>query len=163
MTASLETRVCGRQKRRTRWAVAFFVAALAFLVIPVTSAYLNVIKESRIRASEIKVWEIDKLCQQYARDHNGVFPDRLEDLTVKDRDGYGPYLSIESIIDPWGKEFLYDKDGAENWCVGACLVYPNVWCVAPDGRLVGNFRPISTTSRNGTPLERFISWLTSLI
>jgi hypothetical protein len=76
---------------------------------------------------------LTQACEAYAL-KNGRFPDRLDQLLVKDAIG-GPYLeSPDALTDPWGRPFQYDAKGPNN--NGA---RPDIWTVTPAGVVIGNW------------------------
>jgi len=95
-------------------------------------------EDLRIAAARTKIAEIERVCEKYHLD-NGQYPITLEAMLVKDQNGKGPYLSGETIRDPWGNVFLYERDGSMGRC-GNCLSHPDIYCTLSDGRMIGNFR-----------------------
>jgi hypothetical protein len=91
--------------KKTNWMGG--VAALAFAMAMAAEAVLPRQEvEPRIKA-------LDAPLAQFAYDC-GKLPDRLDELLDSDRPGWlGPYVeSRESILDPWGREFIYlNNDG----------------------------------------------------
>lgn len=81
-------------------------------------------------------------CEAYAAKHGGNFPDSLEQLTVKDELGYGPYLkNTDALFDPWStpsvpRKYQYDKNGTKN-----NGVTPDIWTVNPkdSNDIIGNW------------------------
>lgn len=66
--------------------------------------------------------------------HND-WPDTLQQLTVKDDQGVR-YLEPEAILDPWKKEYKYDKAGTKN-----NGERPDIWTTspAPENEEIGNW------------------------
>ena len=61
-------------------------------------------------------------------------PDRLDELMTPP-DGGKPFMeSKQNLIDPWGSPYHYDAAGLRNQGH-----HPDIWCVTPDGNLVGNW------------------------
>ena len=78
---------------------------------------------------------LTQACQAYAIKHGNTFPDSLQQLLSKDEQGGGPYLeSTDALLDPWGKQYQYDRSGTHNRGMK-----PDIWTVAPDGTQVGNW------------------------
>jgi hypothetical protein len=76
--------------------------------------------------------------QAYYLKHNGEFPATLDMLLQKDEFG-GPYLeNADSLLDEWGNPFQYDIKGPRNKGTK-----PDIWSVAPDGTLIGNWQQSS--------------------
>jgi general secretion pathway protein G len=73
-------------------------------------------------------------CQAYSL-RRGQFPNQLQDLLQKDAKG-GPYLEDPSaLLDPWGQQFQYDKNGTRN--NGR---KPDIWTKDPStGMDIGNW------------------------
>jgi general secretion pathway protein G len=63
----------------------------------------------------------------------GSMPNSLNDLT-QPPDGGKPYLTAESITDPWNKPYSFDPSGGHN---GGQK--PDIWTTTPDGRMIGNW------------------------
>jgi hypothetical protein len=50
-------------------------------------------------------------------------------------DGGKPLVTVDTLIDPWGKPYKYDPEGKRNGGdVG------DTWTVAPDGEAIGNWQ-----------------------
>ena len=50
----------------------------------------------------------------YKTQHNGEWPQSLEIMLQPDASGNKAYLRQDDIIDPWGRQFTYDPNGANN-------------------------------------------------
>jgi hypothetical protein len=56
-------------------------------------------------------------------------------LAQPDADGSRPAInSADALIDPWGRPYNYDPNGPRN-----NGNKPDIWAVAPDGALIGNW------------------------
>ncbi len=99
------------------------------------------LEESKVSAATAQAKVIGGMIKQYQVEHNGVFPQTLNDLTVKDAEGKGPYAeTLDALKDPWGNVYQYDPSGGINTKMGALVTIPDVYTRAPDGRTVGNFK-----------------------
>jgi general secretion pathway protein G len=75
---------------------------------------------------------IDQAVQMYFKDHNQWPPD-LQSLTQKTENG-GPYIRPDALIDPWGKPYIMDVNGANN-----SGTKPDIYTTSPEGRQIGNW------------------------
>jgi general secretion pathway protein G len=86
-------------------------------------------------AADIK--SITDACVVYKSQHSGQWPTSLNDLCVKDSNGYGPYLSWknpEDQLSPWGSPYQMDPAGANNQGL-----QPDVYAQIPNGGRVVNW------------------------
>jgi hypothetical protein len=117
----------------------FLLIAVLMIVVPciLIGGYLTVGPmdgDGQKDMALLQARAITSACEGYKLKHNGKFPEKLKDLLQKDEFG-GPYLEGEdSLIDPWGSPYQYDRNG---------LKYkgerPDIWTVAPDGTEIGNW------------------------
>jgi hypothetical protein len=124
--------------RRLR-ALAYVAIGCVFLSILAVLAGKFFGSDLKASSAQLRAWEIHKACGQYFLDH-GQYPPSLEDLLARDDEGKGPYLKNDTVKDPWGKTYQYDPGGAHQTLAGAGLTFPDVYCIAPDGRVFGNWR-----------------------
>lgn len=71
---------------------------LAFLIQPAVVDELGLAKQELVR---VQVAGARSACDEYAIEHQGVYPDSLLDLEVA---GYG---SLSAWEDPWGRPLVY--------------------------------------------------------
>jgi hypothetical protein len=84
---------------------------------------------AKVALTRERIRQIDIALAQH-KVQNGVYPADLTALT----EGKNP-LKAESLIDPWGLLCQYDPTGPKN--KGA---KPDVWTVAPDKTVIGNWK-----------------------
>jgi hypothetical protein len=72
--------------------------------------------------------------------NNGEYPQTLKQLTEKQQDGGQPFLEARTLIDPWGRPYVYEPDTADP-LTGRPLIY-------------------SQGSRSGDPTGRIRNWPT---
>lgn len=134
---------CHRPLSRAAFTLMEMLVVVAIIVVlaGVGGAYLiGQLNESKVSAAQIKAREISQAIEIYYVDHS-AYPPSLEVLLQKDADGKGPYLkTVDALKDPWDREYQYDPNGQNNARVGATVPIPDVFCVTPDGRTVGNWK-----------------------
>jgi len=62
------------------------------------------------------------------------FPAKLDELVIPDVFGVQYLESKDAIVDPWGNQYHYDIKGLRN-----NGTKPDIWAVAPNGELIGNW------------------------
>jgi general secretion pathway protein G len=143
MTLKQRTVSVQRQLRRAAFTLMEMLVVVAIIVVlaGVGGAYLiGQLNESKVSTAQVKAREVSNAIDMYFVDHS-QYPPSLEALLQKDADGKGPYLkNTDALKDPWDRVFQYDPNGANNQRVGAVVVIPDVFCVTPDGRTVGNWK-----------------------
>ena len=96
--------------------------------------FMGQLKESRKSAAKIQIKTLTNAAKNYMLQHGDQPPPDLGSLRKKDQSG-GPYLeNNDALIDPWGNQFQYNAAGSRNEGL-----YPDIWCVAPDGVEIGNW------------------------
>lgn len=105
-------------------AAVIVVACALIAFIPFWSRKTEESKEDRAR---IEVRTISKTCQTF-RLRYGRLPTTLAELAGEAPDGGAPYLEGDSLVDPWGREYLYDASGTRIAKSGE----PDVWTLGPD-------------------------------
>jgi hypothetical protein len=151
-----------RVKRYLPWALAGALAFSCFVLVPVAvgigwlmgkppagsiiiprplpevAAPAPQAEEPKDKRDLAKVQATETLtvaCQAYCLRH-GEYPIGLKQLLLKDARN-GPYLDDPSaLVDPWGQQFQYDRDGPRN--NGR---KPDIWTKSPDGIVIGNWAP----------------------
>jgi general secretion pathway protein G len=116
------------------------MAIAAFLLIQVLRGMHDSRENQKIGNAKTSAGLISTACDMYFLDHQ-QYPPNLQALLIKDGDGKGPYLkNRDELLDPWGNVFQYDATGILQPCIGACTHVPDVFCVLPDGRMIGNWK-----------------------
>jgi hypothetical protein len=121
-------------RKRPAWflgliAVVFFVAGGGLLVWQVN-------KTAMVQSARKQATEIQKACEAFAADHQGMYPAQLTDLLKNDEAG-GPYLkSSQALLDPWCQPYQYDINPVRR--MGEPFT-PGIWTTCPDGQEIGNW------------------------
>jgi hypothetical protein len=119
--------------------MAYGAVACVFIVIIYVFLGRYFRNDVNVAAATLNAREIQKACEIYFVEH-GQYPPSLEDLLTTDQDGKGPYLTSDKIRDPWGNVFRYDPSGALQRSSGPGVAMPDIYCIAPDGRSLGNWK-----------------------
>jgi general secretion pathway protein G len=72
------------------------------------------IDEGNKTKAQTTVKSLSDACTMYKAQHGGIWPASLETLTVRDEGGFGPYVKMEDLTDPWGQRYQYDQSGGRN-------------------------------------------------
>jgi len=120
-----------RLARRLRLA-AFVVVVCAFGVIIAIVVGKYWAGELQAATARMKADEIAKACDKYMIDH-GEYPHELADLLAADQNGKGPYVTRDTLTDPWGQPYRYDLEGSHR-SGRVETVLPDVYCTSPNGR-----------------------------
>jgi hypothetical protein len=93
-------------------------------------------KDERNKFARAQARVLTDACRAYAIKHKGQYPENLKRLTMRDADtNSGPWLeNADDLLDPWGKQYQYDPVGPKNGGRG-----PDIWTVAPDKTVIGNW------------------------
>ena len=96
---------------------------------------LGQLDDSKKSTARIQVkGPLSAACQAYYVKH-GSWPDGLEQLVEPDPEFKVRFLeSKDALYDPWGKAYIYGKDGGNNKGTR-----PDISAVAPDGEIIGNW------------------------
>ncbi len=92
------------------------------LITPRVAEGLN--EASRVMA-KADIVTIEQALEDYAVQNMGHYPDSLQPLAELDENG-ASYLDADSLIDPWGNEYGYEKPSEGN-------TKPRVICWGADG------------------------------
>jgi general secretion pathway protein G len=92
--------------------VVIIIAALAGLILPRFFGRVGTAKQS---VAQQKLSEIEKAIDMFSYDY-GRLPVSLEELVnrpsdIPDEKWNPPSLRAKDLLDPWGKEFLYQQPG----------------------------------------------------
>ncbi len=132
----LPGRRLGVKTLKNLWIIAYGSVACVFLALAVVFGWHYFGTDFKVSAAQMKIREITQACQRYCVEHDGQYPPSLSRLTIKDEDGRGPYLSGETILDPWGQPYHYEV--AETQVTGDASDEPIITCTSPSGRLIGS-------------------------
>jgi len=86
-------------------------------------------ENAKIARAKINIKALTQALQVY-KVNKSVFPTTLEELTEGER----PIVKKETLVDPWGRAYLYDPAGPKN---GGDL--PDIWTVTPGKVVIGNW------------------------
>ena len=113
--------------------VLVVVAILLVLASVATISIFRYLDDANKSKAHLDLKALTESCKGYKL-KNGDFPDSLDQLLTPP-DGGKPYLETrESLIDPWGQPYRYDKSGANNGGLR-----PDIYCTTPDGETIGNW------------------------
>ena len=92
--------------------VVVIIAALATMIMP---KFIGKIGKAKHSVAMQKVVEIEKAVDMFFYDYERL-PETLEELVFRPADideskWEEPSLKAKDVIDPWGREFIYNKPG----------------------------------------------------
>jgi general secretion pathway protein G len=121
-----------RQRRRAAFTlmemmvVVAIIVALAGAGIYYMAGQIDEGNKTRVQGN---VKSLTDAVTNYKANHVGVWPQSLQDLLVKDEQGYGPYIkSQEDLMDPWNQPYQYDVNGGRN-----NGLQPDIWSTSQLG------------------------------
>jgi hypothetical protein len=114
------------------------VAACAALAVLGVFAWKIWNNDLKFTTAKMKARDIAKACERYFIDQ-GHYPAELDDLLAQD-DGKMPYLTKDTLTDPWGNAFKYETSDGSGQGTAEPTTTPRIYCISPDGRSVGNVR-----------------------
>lgn len=93
--------------------VLAILGVIAAMVVPQLMGTQEKAMRDRARAD---MRGIETALKKYTTEHDGNFPETLEELTTPQplEDGTTPPPYVESIIDPWGSKYVYRRPGDGN-------------------------------------------------
>ena len=89
--------------------VIVIIGLLATVVVPNVVQKLFVAKKGAAKASLTTLYNA---AEDYSLQHNGKWPDSLEQLVTPDENGQRYLRQTEVPMDPWGNPFLYEPPRA---------------------------------------------------
>src|SRR5262245_23295088 len=109
---------CQRRAGFTLIEMLVVVAIIVALASVGVFALMPMLTGGQKDAAKTQIKGLTGACQAYAAKH-GSFPETLDVLTVKDEQGYGPYVEPDAIFDPWStpanqRKYNYAKEGPKN-------------------------------------------------
>jgi hypothetical protein len=90
-------------------------------------------EEAKKQVAKAQVQVLEKALQAYKL-NNGEYPMALDDLAKPQPSGGGALVEKKALIDPWDNAYQYEPAGKRN-----DGKKPDVWAVAPDKTLIGNW------------------------
>jgi general secretion pathway protein G len=102
------------------------VAILVMLAGAAVPIYMKYLDEARKDRAKVDVKTISQVVETYMLKY-GEPPASLQVLCQPTPDGGRPYLEIDALKDPWGREYQYAPNGPHN----AHLGKPDVWSLGP--------------------------------
>ncbi|MCH2182826.1 MAG: type II secretion system major pseudopilin GspG [Mariniblastus sp.] len=110
----------GRGDRRgfTLMELLLVMAILVIMASMVTFAFLQIQQNAQSDATLSQISTLESACMQYKL-QVGRFPNTLDDLHIQPaglttRQWRGPFLQDPVPMDPWGNEYVYSPDAANN-------------------------------------------------
>lgn len=85
---------------------------------------------NKVAVAKASVSALESACNDYKKQFS-AFPETLNQL-LNPPDKGKPF--VDSINDPWGKQFLYNPSGPKH--LGSA---PDIYTVDPDGKTIGNW------------------------
>src|SRR5262245_34302261 len=84
------------------------VVAIIVVLAGIATISFRYLTDSKYDVAKVKMKKIESAAAQYKMKH-GDYPDNIEALAAGG-DGAEAYLEAEDIIDPWGQEYVLDKN-----------------------------------------------------
>ena len=129
-----------RTNRPEQWRRAAFTLLEVLIVVSIIVILASLggyyafraYEDAQVNEAKIKATSISKALEGFKL-NNGNYPNDLSEL-VHPPTGR-PYLGQEELLDPWGKQYLFDPAGGHNNGLKA-----DVFTQTPQGQTVGNFK-----------------------
>lgn len=128
-------------RNRTRRAAFTLMEMMVVVAIIVALAGASIyymagqIDEGNKAKAQGQVKQLSDLLTTYKAQHQGAWPQSLQDLMLRDEEGRGPYIkSQEDLLDPWGQPYQFDVAGTRN-----NGLQPDVWTQNPTLGTFGNW------------------------
>lgn len=102
---------------------------------------------------------IETALQKYTTDHNGNFPETLDELTNPQplADGTTPVPYLEKNVDPWGNKYIYRMPNESNQRLNSSngMAYlPELYSYGPDKTDDGGEQPNDVNNWDARILEK---------
>jgi len=131
------------RQRRVGFTLMELLVVVAIIVILAGVGgftFMKTLEDQRVNSAIMKANTIFEAVKAYAIEHDGNYPNSLQDLLQRDGNGKGPYLeSADRLLDPWGAQYGYDPSGSIHNGIGFLVQTPHIFTNTPDGRQVGNW------------------------
>jgi general secretion pathway protein G len=127
-----------RQNDRLGFTLMEILVVVAILVILAGTASVFMFKyldDAKANRAEADMRTLTSACQKYKL-RNDSYPATLQELVQPTDGSTKPYLDggQEAILDPWGKQYVYDPSGANNGGLK-----PDISTTTPDGEPIQNW------------------------
>jgi general secretion pathway protein G len=120
------------------------VVAIIVVLAGVGGAFLmGQLEGAKVSSARAQAKVIGEAAKRYAVEHNGVYPQTLDQMMARDSDGKGPYFETwDALNDPWGRRYTYDPNGSINAGKGAVVQIPDVYTTNPNppNQMLGNWK-----------------------
>ena len=103
--------------------VIVIIGLLATAVVPNLLKKLNSANTGKVKAD---LTQIKQAAEGYLYDHNGKWPDSIEQLVQRDQDGTAYLEQSEVPKDPWGNAYMYEAPRQGE-------AYPSIYTYGADG------------------------------
>lgn len=90
--------------------IMIVVTIMAMIASVVGVFVFGALDRANIRTAQIEIGQLEGQVEQYYT-MEGELPDQLEDLT----EGPRPYIEGEVPEDPWGNDYIYDRQGSQQF------------------------------------------------
>jgi hypothetical protein len=87
------------------------------------------------KVARLAVMTLSEAAMTYFLENGVDWPRSLQVLAQRQPNGGKRLVTVDTLIDPWGKPYQYDHEGKRN---GGDVA--DIWTVAPDGEEIGNWQ-----------------------
>jgi general secretion pathway protein G len=115
--------------------VVAIIVLLAAMAAPIVMGRLDEAKVSRARIDCVQ-WS--KAAEMYKLKY-GDWPPNLEALTQPGQDGTQAFMEAKNLLDPWGRQYMYQNPGQHNLATGKPDIYSYGLRVNDASSIVGNW------------------------